>query len=91
MVIMPAKVAPELCNWTANEVQWRELEVFMVHCREVFHHQEPARFQEFAERLDKAKIPWTVQNAVAELARPYNNKHYYTATLFNASGIRMEG
>ena len=51
-----------------NQDQRRLLQDFFTHCRAVFKDGEKPAWDFWAEKLDKAKIGWNLQNAVAYLA-----------------------
>ena len=43
----------------------------------------------WARELDRAKIPWNIQNKIAELAGVRNNKFLYFSTVLKNAGIEV--
>lgn len=78
------KKAPTL-TWD----QCRLLADFFTHCICVYHHNAQEGFAFWADRLDEAGIPWTLQNKASCLADDRTNQRFYFKTLMKQEGVTI--
>lgn len=63
--------------------QYDLLQGFYAHCYCVYHHNSKADFVTWAELLDNAKVPWSLQNRTALKAEDRRSIDYYLSTLID--------
>lgn len=69
--------------------QFTLLQDFMFHCWNVYHNKTKSAFDFWAERLDEAKIPWSIQNLAASLMEDRENGFRYFRELLSLKGIEI--
>lgn len=72
-----------------SEQQYRLLTAFFAHCINVFHEQAEDNFGQWSEALDKASIPWRIQNSVSAIASNKASIGLYLRTHLNQKGITV--
>lgn len=68
--------------------QYDMLQGFYAHCYCVYHSGIKPYFEFYAEILDEAGIPWSIQNATALLAE---DKESISKYLWHQIGVKVEG
>lgn len=74
---------------TINRQQLSLLQGFYTHCFCVYHEKEKQAFSFYAEQLDQANIPWSIQNMVAEFAETRESIGLYLTTLLKERDITV--
>ena len=74
---------------TINRKQLDLLSGFYTHCYCVYHDKVKQYFAFWADQLDEAKVPWSVQNSVANLAEDKSTQAQYMSTLLANKNITV--
>lgn len=69
--------------------QYNLLTSFFCHCFNVFHEGNSDNFSWWAEKLDKAKIPWRIQNTVSAIATNKASTRLYLSTHLKNKGVTV--
>lgn len=62
---------------------------FYAHCYAVYHDKSKADFGFWASQLDKANVPWCVQNSVAVTAEDKGSMSLYLSTHLANKGVTI--
>ena len=71
--------------------QYRYLQGFFFACHCHYNAKIRTNFLIWAELLDQAGIPWSIQNTVANLADTKENDQLYLSTLLQNNNIQIKG
>ena len=72
-----------------TEQQKKILSGFFLHCWNVFHNNEKAFWDFYADQLDRAGIPRNIQNLVAYAADKRDNGYIYFSTVLKNLEIKI--
>ena len=72
-----------------SKPQFDQLKGFYAHCYCVAHEGAKGDFGFWAQQLDNANIPWSVQNRVAGFAEDKQSRGFYLTTLLAREGIKV--
>ena len=72
-----------------NEKQKEALFGLFLHCYGVYHHNQKADFEFYAKKLDELKVPFTVQNLIAQAAENRDNYYLYFSTVLKNNDIKV--